>query len=190
MNPLEDQPIIPGGIKPGPNQSFLSALVFMLSQFLVRVVFRLNRVLPKDGSEAMTGPLELMTYTVATLPAAAAANTGTLAYVSDGAAGGKFQASDGTAWAPIELLTYTIATLPAAAAGNAGNIVYVSDEVAGLNFKASDGAQWGTLGRNTYTVATLPAAAAGNTGSIVYVSDGGSGTKFRGSDGTAWLNIA
>jgi len=101
MNLIEDQPVLPGGLRPGPNESFLAALTLMLSQFLTRLVFRVNRVLPRDGSEAMTGPLELMTYTVATLPAAAAANTATIVYISDGDPGEKFRGSDGSAWLNI-----------------------------------------------------------------------------------------
>ena len=55
------------------------------------VGFRLNRCLPKDGSEGLTA------YTTATRPAASAA-PGAIIYVSDGAAGAKFQGSDGTNW--------------------------------------------------------------------------------------------
>ena len=59
--------------------------------------FRLNRVLPKDGSEAMAQPLPLATFTVASLPDATAW-TGAVIYVSDGSTGERFRGSNGTAW--------------------------------------------------------------------------------------------
>ena len=46
----------------------------------------------------MTGPLELMTYTIATTPAPAAGNAGAIIYVSDEVAGQKFKGSNGAAW--------------------------------------------------------------------------------------------
>jgi hypothetical protein len=53
-------------------------------------------------SLALTGPLELAAYTVAELPAAAD-NTGTLVYVSNGAAGSPVVAfSDGTNWLRVD----------------------------------------------------------------------------------------
>jgi hypothetical protein len=54
-----------------------------LQGFWSKELHRLNRVLPKDGTEAMTGPLELFTYTVATLPDASDFG-GSVIYVSDG----------------------------------------------------------------------------------------------------------
>jgi hypothetical protein len=59
--------------------------------------FRLNRVLPADGSESMTGPLPLATFTTSTLPDAADW-TGAVIYVSDGSSGARFRGSDGTSW--------------------------------------------------------------------------------------------
>jgi hypothetical protein len=46
----------------------------------------------------LSGELKPQTYTVATLPAASAANASSIVYVSDGAAGTKFRGSDGAAW--------------------------------------------------------------------------------------------
>lgn len=59
--------------------------------------FRINRLLPTDGSEPMSGPLPLAQYTVATRPAASAAPWSVIA-VTDGGAGAEVQASNGSAW--------------------------------------------------------------------------------------------
>lgn len=59
--------------------------------------YRLNRVVPLDGSERMTGPLPLAAYTVATRPAAATYPWSVIA-VTDGGAGAEIQASNGAAW--------------------------------------------------------------------------------------------
>jgi hypothetical protein len=45
--------------------------------------------------------LRLPTYTTATRPAATTANAGMPIYVSDAAAGSKFQGSNGTAWVSL-----------------------------------------------------------------------------------------
>jgi len=68
-----------------------------LTPALRDIGYRLNRVIPKDGSETPTAPFRLAPYTVATRPPAAAW-AGAIIYVSDGAAGAKIQASDGSAW--------------------------------------------------------------------------------------------
>jgi len=94
---LEATPILPTRIERGPHEGYLSALLRSLSELLGRVIERLNGVAPKDGSEAFTGPLPLMEYTVATRPTASSYE-GTLIYVSDGGAGAVFQGSDGTSW--------------------------------------------------------------------------------------------
>lgn len=55
-----------------------------------------------SGGVTAVGPLQLATYTVATVPAAAA-NTGALIYVSNGAAGDPIVAfSDGTSWLRVD----------------------------------------------------------------------------------------
>jgi hypothetical protein len=59
--------------------------------------FRVNRCLPKDGSERPTAPLPLAVYTTATLPPASAW-PGTIVFVSDAAGGHQLQGSDGTSW--------------------------------------------------------------------------------------------
>jgi hypothetical protein len=81
----------------GPLPRDLTSLLAELDGRLREIGFRLNRVFPKDGSEAMTQPAKLAPFTTATRPAAASW-AGALIYVSDGAAGAKFQGSDGTAW--------------------------------------------------------------------------------------------
>jgi len=96
MDPVEETAVFPA-VEAGPHQPSLMVLVTMLTRILSRIAWRLNRVLPVDGSEAMTGPLELNSYLTAALPAAAA-NTGAIVYVSDAAAGNHFQGSDGAAW--------------------------------------------------------------------------------------------
>ena len=54
--------------------------------------FRVNRCYPKDGSEGLTP------YTTATRPTGTAVRPGSIIFVSDGAAGAKFQGWDGSAW--------------------------------------------------------------------------------------------
>lgn len=68
-----------------------------LASLYLEYGFRLNRVLPKDGSETMTHPLPLSAFTVATLPDATLWE-GAIIYVSDGVAGARFRGSNGTAW--------------------------------------------------------------------------------------------
>lgn len=96
MRPLEPA-ILPIAIENGPHRGSLLALVQSLRQYLGFAATRINNVLPKDGTEAMTGPLVLATYTTAARPAAASW-TGGIIFVSDAAAGAKFQGSDGAAW--------------------------------------------------------------------------------------------
>jgi hypothetical protein len=75
--------------------SWATSISIVLVGMLGQLGYRLNRTIPADGTERMTGPLPLMTYTVATRPAVSTANTGALIYVSDAAAGNKLQYSDG-----------------------------------------------------------------------------------------------
>ena len=58
---------------------------------------RANAALNKDGTNAMTAPLELKSYTVATLPTASVW-TGALVYVTDETDGAVPAYSDGTNW--------------------------------------------------------------------------------------------
>lgn len=96
MRPVE-RPSIPILVESGPHRGSLQALVQALRQYLELLIQRVNGTLPKDGSEAMTGPMRPGAYTVATRPAAADWPGGII-YVSDAAAGAKYQGSDGAAW--------------------------------------------------------------------------------------------
>ena len=79
---------------------WLTYTVTALNSLLTLVYTRLNLALPKDGSEVMTGPLGLITYTTATKPAAAG-RAGQAIFVSDGGAGNVFQGSNGTSWVSL-----------------------------------------------------------------------------------------
>ena len=72
-------------------------LIRVLSGILAESNIRLNRMLPKDGTEAPTAALPLQEVLVADLPAASA-NEGRVLYVSDGGAGAVFRGSNGSAW--------------------------------------------------------------------------------------------
>lgn len=99
MNPVQERPALPQG-RPRTLFGIVDAfgtLIMQLSTVLSEMGYRINRVLPKDGTEAMTGPLELMTYTVAALPTASD-HDGAIIYVSDGGAGAVFRGSNGTSW--------------------------------------------------------------------------------------------
>ncbi len=72
-------------------------MVKVLSSLFTETNARLNRVLPKDGTEAMTAALPLQEVLVAALPAASA-NEGRIIYVSDGGGGAVFRGSNGSSW--------------------------------------------------------------------------------------------
>lgn len=99
MRPVRERPLFPHIVPETPLGllRFSSDLVRQLVDILSEYAFRLNRVLPKDGTEAMAAPLVLRSYTVATRPNAADWEGGVI-YVSDGGSGAKFQGSDGSAW--------------------------------------------------------------------------------------------
>jgi hypothetical protein len=91
-------------VLPGASATSLTAigvwqgrLVQTLAQFWNSIAYRVNRVLPKDGSEKMTNPLPLRAYTTATRPDATLW-AGAIIYVSDGAVNEKLQISNGTSW--------------------------------------------------------------------------------------------
>ena len=62
-----------------------------------QLAVRTNASFPKDGTEGMTAPLILMSYTVATLPDASLW-TNTVIFVSDETGGAVTAFSDGTDW--------------------------------------------------------------------------------------------
>lgn len=76
--------------------AYLNYIGANLSNWTPLVAARLNQALPEDGSEAMTAPLTLKSYTTATRPASAA--TGSIIFVSDAGAGLKLQYWTGAAW--------------------------------------------------------------------------------------------
>lgn len=70
---------------PNAISAWLNNIAAALPERLRRIGYRLNRVLPKDGSERMTGPLPLLTVPTASLTAALANGMGPqlLAAISD-----------------------------------------------------------------------------------------------------------
>lgn len=88
---------------PPTGQSFLqwaTAIGQQLSQTLQEYGHRLNNTLPKDGSETLTAPLPLKSYTTAERPSASE-HEGAIIYVSDASAGSNFQGSDGSSWVSL-----------------------------------------------------------------------------------------
>lgn len=99
---LPERPLLPRpplGV-PRPLAGFLGALLKHLSRAFTETNTRANASLPQDGLEAMRAPLVLRAYTTATRPTASDWAGGAI-YVSDGAAGSKFQGSDGSAWVSL-----------------------------------------------------------------------------------------
>ncbi len=98
-NQVPERPFLPSppGAGPGRLVQWAAVMVQRLTMIFTERGQRLNILLPKDGTEAMTGTLTLMAYTVATLPTASDW-PGSVIYVSDGAGGAKFRGSDGTSW--------------------------------------------------------------------------------------------
>lgn len=76
--------------------AYLGYIGANLSNWTPLVAARLNQALMEDGSEGMTAPLQLKSYTIATRPASAP--TGSIIFVSDAGAGLKLQYWTGAAW--------------------------------------------------------------------------------------------
>ena len=77
--------------------AFLGKLVAgLISEFRVHAI-RLNSAIVSDGTEAMTSPLVIAPYTVATVPDASLWSSG-LIYVSNETGGAVIAFSDGTNW--------------------------------------------------------------------------------------------
>lgn len=81
----------------------ITAMVRAWNQLVQAYSQRINGVLPKDGTEAMTNPLPLEILTVATLPSAALW-TGAIVYASD--TGGVYF-SNGSAWTKLSVFAGT-----------------------------------------------------------------------------------
>lgn len=102
MQPVNERPILP--------QTFPTTLAGLLdfSGTLVRQLiaefsaygYRLNRVLPKNGSERMSGPLQLASFETAGRPDPTEWE-GAVIYVSDASSGSRFQGSDGSQWVDL-----------------------------------------------------------------------------------------
>lgn len=73
-----------------------SVLIIELVRLFASYGFRLNEMLPRDGSEGLTS------YLVAAVPTPSAANTGGLIYVSDETGGSTIAFSDGTNWRRVQ----------------------------------------------------------------------------------------
>jgi len=80
---------------------FAFALPTRLLTLLTDIGFRLNRMMPKDGSEAMTKPLPLLNLAKADLPSAALWAGGIVA-VNNEAGGFTLAFSDGTSWRRVQ----------------------------------------------------------------------------------------
>lgn len=76
---------------------FMESLVTAVYQEFVNHAQRLNLAIVNDGTEPMTAPLVLASYTVAGVPAAAS-YTGGMIYVSNETGGAVPAFSDGTNW--------------------------------------------------------------------------------------------
>lgn len=96
MRPVEEA-LLPITVERGPHETYLHSLVQAMKRHFAQLAARANGTLPKDGSEALTGPLMLGTYTTGTLPTASD-YPGAIIYVSDGAAGARFRGSHAGAW--------------------------------------------------------------------------------------------
>ena len=76
---------------------YLGTLTRVLQEVISALAYRVNRMMSLDGSDGMTGPLVVKTYTVATVPTAADSTQGII-YVSDETGGSIIAFSDGTNW--------------------------------------------------------------------------------------------
>jgi hypothetical protein len=84
----------------GPTSAEWSLARLLLDVILHEIGYRVNRLMPLDGSERPVNPLPLPVYSTATIPPATAW-PGCLVGVNDapgGPGGGRIQYSDGTSW--------------------------------------------------------------------------------------------
>lgn len=100
---MEQIPLAPPLAKPaslsakGGIESYVTSLYSTLFNLFQRIAVRVNAVLPKDGTEAMTRPLPLKQYATADLPAASAWE-GCLVYDSTT---NQVKFSNGSAWGAL-----------------------------------------------------------------------------------------
>lgn len=99
---IERPPFMPPPTSGDPQAMAQWAVSFtqLMSWIFQQYGYRLNLSVATDGTVSMTGPLPLMSYTTAERPDATAYE-GSIIYVSDGAAGSRFQGSDGASWVSL-----------------------------------------------------------------------------------------
>lgn len=99
---VNERPLFPQVTPQDPRGliQFAGTLVKQLVATFQDYGWRLNRVLPKDGSEKMDRPLPLVRYDEADLPDASEWE-GAIVYVSDGGSGSRFRGSDGSQWVDL-----------------------------------------------------------------------------------------
>ena len=95
MNQVRESFTLPAATEP-----VLRGWAAYLTPVLGAMGWRINRCIPKDGSERMTNPLPLAVYTTATRPDPTLW-IGSVILVSDAVGPNKFQGSDGTAWVAL-----------------------------------------------------------------------------------------
>jgi len=126
--------------------------------------------------------------TLASRPAAAAGNAGTLYLVTDDDGGTIFR-SNGSAWTQIAPgVTQTAAnadTLDGLDSTDFANATHSGQHEPG----GSDAIDWTGSINMSGTLAARPAAAAGNAGALYFATDDDGGTVYR-SDGSSWTQIA
>ncbi len=81
--------------------AYLNVLTQVLTNILTQISYRINRMMSLDGTDAMTGPIVVQTYTVATVPTVASWPRGII-YVSDETGGATLAFSDGTNWRRVQ----------------------------------------------------------------------------------------
>ena len=102
MTILTEQVSLPTSFS-GSVDSLLIAFRSLIQVLMVKfpeVIAQINRSVKTDGSQGMTQPLPLASFTIAGRPAASLW-TGSVIFVSDGGAGSVFQGSNGTAWVSL-----------------------------------------------------------------------------------------
>ncbi len=101
---LPDTPALPKQTGLGSTQAiaaYLLVMVRVLTSILTQISYRLNRVVALDGTDTMTGPLVVKTFTVATVPTASVWTQGII-YVSDETGGATLAFSNGTNWLRVQ----------------------------------------------------------------------------------------
>jgi len=103
MRPVTERPILVTLARADMSGlvDFAFALPTRLLTLFTDIGFRLNRTIPKDGSEAMTAALPLLNLAKADLPSASLW-TGAIVAVNNEAGGFTIAFSDGTNWRRVQ----------------------------------------------------------------------------------------